>query len=340
MKIRRLSVFPLVLTVVILESYASPTPKTSGYEVPRTEYGLPDLRGVWNFSSNTPMQRDARFGEQEFLTPEERQVAAPKPPVNPISSSKGDKTNNWISYNDFWTESTPVGNQVRTSHIIHPKDGRLPEIVKGAIVQHRGRFDVPGTRPVRYVLSGIAKDGPEDRGLSSRCLVGFNSGPPFVPSLYNNNVQIFQNKDTAVIMTEMIHDARIIPLNKSKDLHDDIRLWSGDSRGWWDGDTLVVETKNFNGLRDTFYPYGSNRDVLLTERFTRVAHDTIEYVFTINDPSTFKDVITAVIPMTKIDGLLYEFACHEGNYSMTNILRGERELERRRAETARIEENI
>ena len=152
----------------------------------------------------------------------------------------------------------------------------MPKAVEGAQRQYGGLGpDIPGTRPVRYVVGGIAKDGYEDRGLSERCLVGFNSGPPFVPSLYNNNVQIFQNKDTAVIMTEMIHDARIVQLTKDAPIDDDIRLWSGDSRGWLDGDTLVVETKNFNGLRQTFNSTGANLDMVLTERFTRTAFDTV-----------------------------------------------------------------
>ena len=192
---------------------------------------------------------------------------------------------------------------------------------------------MPGTRPVRYTVGGIAKDGPEDRGLSTRCLVGFNSGPPFTPSLYNNNVQIFQSRDTAVIMTEMIHDARIVPLGDRPQLDDDIRLWSGDSRGYWDGDTLVVETKNFNGLRQTFNSTGANADMVLTERFTRVAYDTVNYEFTIDDPSTFTDKITAIVPMIKVGGLLYEYACHEGNYGMFNILRGARVEERMAAES-------
>ena len=347
MKIRQLFVFPITLAIGFATSSVYSAQQTGVYKVPRTGYGQPDLQGVWNFSSNTPMQRDSRFGEREFLSPAEvaservqvkmeasvAQAAASKLTINPDAPPKGDDPDNWISYNDFWTENSAIGDRVRTSHIVHPKDGRVPEIIEGAVIQYRGRFDVPGTRPVRYALSGIAKDGPEDRGLSSRCLVGFNSGPPFIPSLYNNNVQIFQNKDTAVIMTEMIHDARIVPLNKNGILDEGVRLWSGDSRGRWDGDTLVVETTNFNGLRETFYPFGSNLNARLTERFTRTAHDTVEYTFTIDDPSTFTDKITAIVPITKIEGQLYEFACHEGNYSMANILRGQRELERRNTET-------
>ena len=207
----------------------------------------------------------------------------------------------------------------------------MPDAVRGAPTQYGGRFDNPGTRPVRFELGGIAKEGPEDRGLSTRCLVGFNSGPPFVPSLYNNNVQIIQSKDTAVILNEMIHDARIVRLGKAPPLDEDIRLWSGDSRGWWDGNTLVIETRNFNGLRQTFNATGSNLNVLLTERLARTAHDTVEYSFTIDDPSTFTDRITAIVPMTKVAGQIYEYACHEGNYSMANILRGARAEEREAA---------
>jgi hypothetical protein len=314
------------------------------YEVPRTEWGQPDLQGVWNFSSNTPMQRPQRYGNQEFLTREQieeaiaRQEAAAAaadaaaaqavvdPDAPPVTDNPG-------GYNDFWVESAGIGDTVRTSHIVYPEDGRVPAAVEGAPRQFGGLGpDIPGERPVRYVVGGIAKDGPEDRGLSERCIVGFNSGPPFTPSLYNNNMQIFQSKDTAVIMTEMIHDARIVPLVDKPALDDDIRLWSGDSRGYFDGDTLVVETRNFNGYRQTFASTGSNLDMVLTERFTRTAYDTVNYEFTIEDQSTFTDKITAIVPMTKVAGQIYEYACHEGNYGMVNILRGERMEELRATE--------
>ena len=221
------------------------------YNVPKNEWGDPDLSGVWNFASNTPMQRPEKWGEQEFLTPEQLQE----------------------------------------------------EIV------------------------GISKDGPEDRGLSERCIVGFNSGPPFVPSLYNNNVQLFQNENNVVILTEMIHDARIVPVGPKPMLDNDIRLWSGDSRGYWDNDTLVVETKNFNGGRQTFSSTGNNYDMVLTEKFKRTSYDQVVYEFTIDDPATFTDKISAVVPMTKTSGQLYEYACHEGNYGMLNTLRGARVAE-------------
>lgn len=315
------------------------------YQAPRTVYDQPDLQGVWNFSSNTPMQRPERFGDQEYLTQEqiraavERQqaaaaaadAAAAKLVVDPDAP---EATDNPGGYNDFWFESAGIGDTVRTSHIVYPTNGRIPAAVEGAQRQFGGLGpDIPGTRPVRYVVGGIAKDGPEDRGLSERCIVGFNSGPPFTPSLYNNNVQIFQSKDTAVIMTEMIHDARIVQLGDKPDLADDIRLWSGDSRGWYEEDTLMVETKNFNGLRQTFNSTGSNADMVLTEKFTRIASDTVDYEFTIDDPATFTNKITAVVPMTKVAGQLYEYACHEGNYGMFNILRGMRVEERLESES-------
>ncbi|GJM14031.1 MAG: hypothetical protein DHS20C12_24340 [Pseudohongiella sp.] len=337
------SSIPLILALsATFCSYA--LAQNGDYEVPRTEYGQPDLQGVWNFSSSTPMQRPERFGEQEFLTREQveaaiaRQAAqaaaadaaAAQLVVNPEAPAA---TDNPGGYNDFWMEMANIGDTVRTSHIIYPPNGRIPPAVEGAQRQFGGLGpDIPSTRPVRFVVGGIAKDGPEDRGTSERCIVGFNSGPPFTPSLYNNNVQIFQSKDTAVIMTEMIHDARIVRLGDKPDLTDDIRLWSGDSRGWYEGDSLVVETKNFNGLRQTFSSTGNTTDLVLTEKFTRTAFDTVDYQFTIDDPSTFTDKITAVVPMTKVAGQLYEYACHEGNYGMFNILRGERMEERREAE--------
>ena len=336
--------FLLIYSALTIFSGLALAQSNEDYEVPRTEYGQPDLQGVWNFSSNTPMQRPKRYNDQEFLTQEQikeaidRQqtaaaaadAAAAKLVIDPVAP---EATSNPGGYNDFWFESAGIGDTVRTSLIVYPPNGRIPDAVEGAQRQFGGLGpDIPGTRPVRYVVGGIAKDGPEDRGLSERCLVGFNSGPPFTPSLYNNNVQIFQTKDTAVIMTEMIHDARIVPLGDRPPLSDDIRLWSGDSRGYWDGDTLVVETRNFNGLRQVFNSTGENSKTVLTERFSRVAFDTVNYEFTIDDPSIFTDKITAIVPMTKVVVQLYEYACHEGNYGMFNIIRGKRMEERREAE--------
>ena len=340
MKIKILLIM-LMLTVI---SGIAVAQSADEYAVPRTEYGQPDLQGVWNFSSSTPMQRSERYGTQEFLTPEQIEQAIQRQArtlaaadareaelvLDPEAPPAGATP---MGYNTFWIEMGNRGDNVRTSHIVYPLDGRTPEVIEGNPVIAGGLGpDITGERPVRFIVGGIAKDGPEDRGLSERCLVGFNAGPPFTPSLYNNNLQIFQSKDTFVIMTEMIHDARIVTLVEKPALTDDIRLWSGDSRGYWEGDTLVVETRNFNGMQSSFQSRGTNLDMMLTEKFTRVAYDTVNYEFTVDDPSTFTDKITAIVPMSKVAGQIYEYACHEGNYGMFNIIRGARVEERLEAE--------
>ena len=315
------------------------------YVAPRTEWGQPDLQGIWNFNSNTPMERPDRFGTQEFLTPkeaeqdrlrqEERRIAADAREaelvVNPVAPPAGASSTG--GYNNFWYETASIGENVRTSLIVYPRNGRLPARVEGS-AEHIANLgpDVEGERPVIALFGGIGKDGPEDRGLSERCLIGFNAGPPLAGGGYNANVQIFQNKDHAVIMTEMVHDARIVPLDDRDAIDDNIRLWSGDSRGYWDGDTLVVVTRNFTDLIPSFSRYGNAKDKTLTERFTRVNAVTIDYEWTLEDPSTFTDKITAIMPITKVAGQLYEYGCHEGNYGMINILRGERMNELRAAE--------
>lgn len=309
------------------------------YEVPRTEWGQPDLQGVWNFSSDVPMQRPPQYGNRQFLTAEEieeikaRQAARDESSDAALNIEGVDE-----SYNDFWIENAGIGDTVRTSHIIYPEDGRLPPFAEGAVTSQGmyGGETTGESRPVRIAAGGIGTDGPEDRGLSERCLIGFNAGPPFTPSLYNNNVQIFQSRDTAVIMTEMIHDARIVPLYDSAEaleaLDEDVRLYTGDSKGYWDGDTLVVVTSNFNGLSTSFGGAGTSLHKTLTERFTRVDPVTVNYEFTVEDPATFTDHFTGIVPMTKVAGQIYEYACHEGNYGMVNILRGARVQERLEAE--------
>lgn len=340
MKIKLLLLFSILIAPITL-SFAQ---SADNYVVPRTQWGQPDLQGVWNFNSSTPMQRPERFGTQEFLTPEEveqdrirqeeRRLAADaaeaKLVLDPQAPEAGASTG---GYNNFWYESASIGENVRTSLIVYPANGRFPDRVEGSSV-HTANLgpDVPGERPVLAVFGGIGKNGPEDRGLSERCLIGFNAGPPFTGGGYNANVQIFQNKDHAVILTEMVHDARIVPLLDRSTIDEDIRLWSGDSRGYWDDDTLVVVTKNFTEFTPSFSRYGNAKDKLLTERFTRENQSTIEYSWTLEDPSTFTDKIVATMPMTKVGGQLYEYACHEGNYGMSNILRGARMDEARAAE--------
>ena len=296
------------------------------YDVPRTEWGLPDLQGVWNFSSNVPMQRPEEFGERQFLTDDEISAAQSQrfslgAADAPTRSASGVEA----FYNDtIWMEKIRGEGNVRTSLIIFPPNGRIPELVEGIQNQPGGDIEAVGERPVRFVIGGIGRDGPEDRGLSERCLVGFNAGPPLSPSVYNNNLQIVQNKDHVVILTEMVHDARVVRLEKGPALDDNVDLWSGDSRGHWDNNTLVVVTQNFNGLTQSFDGFGTSENKVLTERFTRIGLRTINYEFTIDDPSTFTEKLSATVPLTKVESQLYEYACHEGNYGMANMLRGAR----------------
>lgn len=303
------------------------------YQAPRTEWGHPDLQGVWNYSSDTPLQRPSQYGEREFLTEDE--IAAIKTRRMAIDDfSDAAIPNGGVNeaYNDFWVETAGIGDVVRTSIIIHPSNGRLPPFAEGAIiVRERLAPDIDSERPVRVITGGIGSDGPEDRALSERCIMGFNAGPPLSPSLYNNNLQIIQNKDHVVIITEMVHDARIVPLEGKPLLDGNIGLWSGDSRGYWDAETLVVETRNFNGLTQSFAPAGTSETKFLIERITRTSAGAIEYQFTVEDPTAYTDKITGIFPLTKVAGLLYEYACHEGNYGITNILRGARAEEARAA---------
>ena len=181
-------------------------------------------------------------------------------------------------------------------------------------------------------MDGIGTDGPEDRGLAERCLLGFNTGPPILPGAYNQNLQLFQAPGYVAILNEMVHDTRIVPLDGRFHLPDDVRQWMGDSRGHWEGDTLVIETSNFTDKTASFLPstrsaIGSGNTLSLTERFRRVAEDTLLYEYTVNDPTTFTGSFSVALPMKRGGGPLFEYACHEGNYAMLNILRGAREAE-------------
>ena len=327
------------LTLAFILSGSSLTLFAQDYEAPRTEWGQPDLQGVWNWSSNVPMQRPSQYGDRQFLTQEEVEEFARRRAAADAGSDAALNIEGVDgSYNDFWIENQGIGGNVRTSHIVYPGNGRLPEVQEGVVEQQGvyGGITTGETRPVRIAAGGIGADGPEDRGLSERCIIGFNAGPPFIPSLYNNNVQIFQSRDTVVLLTDMIHDARIVPLYDSKEaldnLDNDIRFYTGDSRGYWDGDTLVVVTQNFNGLSASFGQSGTSYEKVLTERFTRLGPVTVDYEFTVDDPATYTDKFTGIVSMTKVAGLLYEYGCHEGNYGMENILRGARVEERLAAE--------
>jgi len=320
-----LEIVSIITLAAPVSALAQSTSAEGVYVAPRNEWGQPDLRGVWNFSSNTPLERPARYADQEFLSDDDvARIRAEA--LDDIARSDGNSSQGGVGgYNQFWIEGLPLEDNRRTSLIIDPPNGRLPARVQGAPVAFGGLGpDIEGERPVRFTVGGIGKDGPEDRGLSERCLLGFNSVPPFMPSMYNNNVQLFQNGDHFVIFNEMIHEARIVPIDGRPHLPDDVAQWTGDSRGYWDGDTLVVETRNFTDKTQSFRGTGISKNMHLIERFTRVADDEVHYVFTVNDPQSFVAPVTVLVPMHKTEDELYEYACHEGNYGMVNILRGAR----------------
>ena len=219
-------------------------------------------------------------------------------------------------YNNFWFDfGTTVVETRRTSLVIDPPDGRIPQLTP--VAQERVAR--------REALNQRIAEGPEDRSLGERCIVRPSAGPPIVPRAYNNNVQLFQTPGYLVILSEEIHDARIVPMDGRAHLPSHLRQWMGDSRGHWEGDTLVVETTNFN---DEKYFLGAGQGMQLIERFARVDETTLNYEFTVSDPESFTRPWTAQIPMRKSLDPIYEYACHEGNYGMEGTLRGARAVER------------
>jgi hypothetical protein len=231
-------------------------------------------------------------------------------------------------YNNYWFDrGAGVVDGGRTALITDPPTGRVPESHPG--VSHQATEDGESQRPIRFRVGGNGSDGPEDRGLAERCLLGFNTGPPIVPGGYNQNIQIFQTADHVVILNEMVHDSRIVPLDGRDQLPDHMRQWLGSSRGRWDGDTLIVETTRFTDQTASFAPsvrssVGSGTTLHLTERFRRLDNETLLYEFTVNDPDTWTTPFTAALPMKRGRAPMFEYACHEGNYGMLNLLTGAR----------------
>ena len=286
--------------------------------IPRTPDGRPDLQGIWNFSSATPMERPAALAGKEVLTAEEAAQFEQQIAENRITSDSISETaplEARVAYEQaIWFERKTTLDGRRTSLIVDPPDGRIPDVSRKG--QDRiDRIQAARDRPPR---------GPEDRNNAERCLMGFNSGPPMEPSAYNNNVQIFQTPDYVVMLNEMVHNARVVPLDGRPNLPSALRQWSGDSRSQWEGDTLVVETTNF--LRETALD-GSSAKMHLVERFTRLHAEVLLYEFTVTDPETWAQSWTVRLEMTRTDQPLYEYACHEGNYSMETALNGARALD-------------
>ena len=304
---------------------------TDAGAVLHTPWGAPDLQGVWDFRTITPLERPSELAGKDVLTDEE--AAEQEQRTAEGWRDRPPREGDTGFYNQFWLDpGTAVVPTKRTSLIVDPPDGRMPPLTAEA--QRRAtRRAASWERPIRervagYIPNRIA-DGPEDLGLAERCLLGFNSGPPMFPSVYNNIMQLFQTPSYVVILNEMVHDARIIPLDGRAHLPEDLRQWMGDARGHWDGDTLVVDSTNFTNKTSSFSPaitsgVGTGETLHLTERFSRVDEQTLLYEYTVDDPVTFTRSFTAEIPMKKSEWSLFEYACHEGNYAMPNTLAGAR----------------
>ena len=305
----------------------------AGQTTPRTPWGDPDLQGTYTNKTTTPLQRPEDLANREFLTEEEvanRERAALDRNEQLLLAAARKTTvgGNVGAYNNFWLDggTRPTG---RTSLIFDPPNGRLPAMTPEA---DRIRTDARQAR--------AEADTWEDLELNDRCMI-WQAGPPMLPSAYNNNFIFLQTPDYVAIQVEMIHDTRIIPLDGRSHVPSTVRQWNGDMRGHWDGDTLVIETTNLRRTEANAAAAGgdpillraangrSDDTVTVIERITRVDADTLNYEFTIEDPTTWTTPFSGEFPMRRLaaDELLYEYACHEGNYSMEGILGGERALE-------------
>jgi hypothetical protein len=293
---------------------------------PRTADGVPDLQGVWTNLTDTPFERPKELGTKEFFTPEELAERQKREQEQAAKRLEGRQTEPGtvadVHYDlaQFGLDrsQSKVAPSLRTSLVVGP-EGRIPPQLPEA--QKRGAERVAYNRAHQW-------DGADSRPLGERCILWPNEGPPMTAAGYNSNLQIVQGPGYVAILQEMIHDTRIIPTDGRPHLAQNVRQLMGDSRGHWEGDTLVVETTNFTG-RTAFR--GSTESLKVTERFTRTAADAITYQFTVSDPATWDRPWSAEIPMTKANGLIYEYACQEGNYGMRNNLSGQRAAEKEAA---------
>ena len=281
-------------------------------EIPRLENGLQDMQGTWDFRTITPFQRPEALGNKSVLTAEEASIFEAEERERRDRDNFTDTTTTG-DYNQFWYDrGEEILGDRRTSLVTSPANGRIPALTE--VAQQR----ISERRAAARLAEGI-----EVRPLAERCIMGFNSGPPMIPSAYNNNLQIVQTDGYFMMHNEMIHNIRPVRLNDA--VHMDVpRKWEGDSVGHWEGDTLVIETRNF--ARDTAFG-NSSANMQLTEKFWMIDADTLNYEFTIEDPTTWTEPWTVMFPMVRAELPIYEYACHEGNYSMAGILGGWRTLE-------------
>ena len=283
----------------------------------RTTWGGPDLQGIWSYATITPLQRPAALTEREFLTAEEVADQNQREATRASSERRAELTverDLALAYNQvWWDRGTSTG---RTSLIVDPPNGRLPSLTPEAEGRQAEQREYRRVHPY---------DSWEDRPLQERCMT-YQRAPP-VPSGYNNTYHILQTPGYVAIFNEMIHDVRFVPLDGRPPIDERIRQWNGDSRGWWEGDTLVVETTHYRD-RTTWRGFPGTRALRAVERFARIDTDTIDYRYTIYDDATYVSPFTVELPLTSPPGyVIYEYACHEGNHSIANVLAGERALE-------------
>lgn len=303
----------------------TPAATAKPYTPPKTPDGQPDLQGFWTNSTYTPLERPANVSKEFYTLDELAAVLKRAAAQEGAQTTPGTTEDVHYDFSQFGLDRSQsvVARNLRTSLIVDPPDGRLPPLTpagqklsaeRAEAAKHVGRWD-----------------SAQSNQLDDRCLIMAGSGPPMMDAAYNSNYHIVQAPGYVMILVEMIHDARIIPLDGLPQPDANIRQWMGVSRGRWDGNTLVVETTNFNGKN----PFrGSTANMRVTERFTRIADDTIRYQFTVDDPSMWTRPFTAEMPMQQTKGPLFEHACHEGNYGLYNTLVGARLEEKKAADAA------
>ena len=324
------------------------------WKLERTPSGKPDLSGFYDAGTITPLNRPEHLGDKQFMTKAEaekmtEEVAAARAKANaasdpdrsaPVLGGSGTRTGGGGGtggYNNFWldpgSDVFEIDGKIRTSIVYDPPNGRQPPMTEKGQQKRAANFT-----SFSYVNDGTASwldeegpgpfDGPEELALAERCLLGFSAGPPMLPGVYNNFKRIVQTEDHVVILLEMVHDARIIRLDSEHE-NGDHREWLGDSVGHWEGDTLVVESKNF---REQTGLYGGDANLHLVERFRLLENGNLLYNFTVNDPTAWTAPWSGEYVWQRSESLVYEYACHEGNYAMGNILRGARLLEKEELE--------
>jgi hypothetical protein len=288
-------------------------PDAQAWAAPRTAWGAPNLQGIWDYRTLTPLERPDQFDGREFLSPEEVADLEQQRRDRPDGRPPGDARTAPSVHAPYWLDyGTRAVSSGRSSLIIDPPDGRIPALSPAGLQR-------ASQRAARRQGRGPA-DASSDRNLWERCITrGLPNG--MLPAGYNNNIQILQTQTHVVILNEMIHDARIVPIDAGPGggagLADGMGQWRGDSRGHWDGDTLVVATTNFSASADF---RGAADNLRLVERFRLTDSHTLDYTFTVTDPTTWTAPWTATYPIERIDGPMYEYACHEGNYGLLNIL--------------------